>query len=112
MSAEEEIALPPLHLADIDLAKVRELFTDVDALGEGLEIVLKHGAEAHVGGAACTSLADAERLLASGAVLGLQLRYQYRGGDWWDTIMRTPDGFRLVRIQHPLGRIDAKEEGV
>lgn len=100
-------ALPPIHVADIDRDKLGELFTDVEALGEQLEIVLKRGAEARVDAGPCASLAQAMELLTCGTVLGVQLRYRFEGADWWDTLMRTPTGFRLVRIQHPSATNEA-----
>ena len=101
--SEPDLALPPVHIAEIDHDKLRELFADVEALGERVEIVLKRTSEAHVERVACVSLAEALEQLSSGTALGAQLRYSYEGADWWDTLLRTPDGFRLVRIQHRLG---------
>jgi hypothetical protein len=101
--SDPDLVLPPVHVAEIDHDKLRELFTDVEALGERLEIVLKRAPEAHVERAPCVSLAEALEQLSSGAALGAQLRYSYKGADWWDTLLRTPDGFRLVRIQHRPG---------
>jgi len=98
-----ELVLPPVHVAEIDHDKLRELFADVEALGEHLEIVLKRVTEAHVERVPYVSLAEALEELSSGTALGAQLRYSYKGADWWDTLLRTPDGFRLVRIQHRLG---------
>jgi hypothetical protein len=101
--SDPELELPPLHVAEIDPDKLRELFADVEALGERLEIVLKRTPEDHVERAPCVSLAEAQEQLLSGTALGAQLRYSYKGADWWDTLLRTPNGFRLVRIQHRLG---------
>ncbi len=101
--SDPELVLPPLHVAEIDPDKLRELFADLEALGERLEIVLKRAPEAHVERAPCVSLAETLEQLLSGTALGAQLRYSYKGADWWDTLLRTPDGFRLVRIQHRLG---------
>lgn len=89
----------PLQIADLDQDKLSELFADVEALGEGVEVVLKRGpvrVESHE----TTSLASALQLLRGGMVHGVQLRYRYRGAEWWDTLMPTSEGFRLVRIQH------------
>lgn len=35
--------------------------------------------------------------LTCGAIHGLQIRYRYDGDEWWDTLLRTPRGVRLVR---------------
>ena len=97
---EQDVPLPPVHVADIDEAKLRELVFDVESLGEDLEIVIKRSSEGHVDRGPCTSLSDAMAQLFTGTALGVQLRYRFQGSDWWDTLMRTADGFRLVRIQH------------
>lgn len=99
---EPDVPLPPVHVADIDAEKLRELFSDVDLLCDDLEIVIKRTAEGHVEPGPCTSLTDAMSQLVTGAALGVQLRYRFEGADWWDTLMRTTAGFRLVRIQHRL----------
>ena len=101
--SDPDLVLPPVHVAEIDHDKLRELFADVEALGDRLEIVLKRATDAHVERATSVSLAEALEQLSSGTALGAQLRYSYEGADWWDTLLRTPDGFRLVRIQHRLG---------
>jgi hypothetical protein len=46
------------------------------------------------------SLEQARQLLLEGRARGIQIRYHYDGADWWDTLMRTPQGIRLVRIRH------------
>lgn len=38
--------------------------------------------------------------LRAGSLRGLQVRYHYDGAEWWDTLMRAPDGtLRIVRMQ-------------
>ncbi|MFO0739660.1 MAG: hypothetical protein U0270_27425 [Labilithrix sp.] len=96
--SEPTPSLAPLQIADLDGDKLAELFTDVDALGERVEVVLKRG-PARVESHDNTSLASAMQLLTQGRVQGVQLRYRYRGVEWWDTVMRTSDGYRLVRMQ-------------
>jgi hypothetical protein len=98
--SEPDLVLPPVHVAEIDRDKLRELFDDVEALGERLEIVLKRATEAHVEDGPSVSLAEALEQLSSGTAIGAQLRYSYEGVEWWDTLLRAPRGFRLVRIQH------------
>jgi len=98
--SESEIALPPLQIADIDRDTLRELFVDVETLAHNLEIVLKRGSEQHVVNEPSRSLSDAMSELLLGTAVGAQLRYRFKGADWWDTLLRTENGFRLVRIQH------------
>jgi hypothetical protein len=37
--------------------------------------------------------------LAAGQLVGVQVRYQFRGESWWDTLLRAPNGIRLVRCR-------------
>lgn len=90
--------IAPLQVAELDRDTLSELVTDIEALGEELEIIVKRGpgyAESH----GEISIANAVELLTRGLARGVQLRYRYRGVDWWDTLMRTADGVRLVRTQ-------------
>ena len=96
--SEPDTSLAPLQMAVLDREKLTELFADIDALGEDVDIVVKRG-RAHVGCQDKVSLASAMQLLTDGLVHGVQLRYRYRGSDWWDTLMATSEGYRLVRIQ-------------
>lgn len=108
MSSDEQ-PLPPLIVAELDDELLAELFGDVEALGEELEIVVKRGPEVQVDGAPRTTLLEAERLLRTEMTVGVQLRYRYRGSDWWDTILRSAEGFRLVRIEHPIAATASRE---
>lgn len=92
-------SLSPLQVANLDRDTLGELLTDIEALGEDLEVLVKRRA-GHVAAQEQTSLTGAVELLFEGQAEGVQLRYRYRGTDWWDTLMRTPEGIRLVRIQH------------
>ena len=97
---EPDVPLPPVHIANIDGEKLRELFFDVESLGEHLEIVIKPSSEGYVDRGRPPSLGEAITQLLQGTALGVQLRYRFQGADWWDTLLRTAEGFRLVRIQH------------
>lgn len=93
--------LPDLHQSEIDDATLRQLFLDVAAHTELLEIIPKHAATGYVPEIAATTLAEGLDLLLSGGVRALQLRYRHNGTTWWDTLMPAPHGnFRIVRIQH------------
>jgi hypothetical protein len=45
------------------------------------------------------TLDEAEELFLSGRARGLQLRYEFEGFPWCDTLMRVAAGVRLVRIK-------------
>lgn len=95
---EPEITLPPLQMAVLDAATLEQLFFDIEHAAELIGVQLKAGpgyaAEADV-----PTVARARELLTTGAVIGVQLRYRARGAVWCDTLMRTPDGVRLVRVE-------------
>ena len=100
--------LAPLQIAELDADKLSELVTDIEALGEELEIIVKRG-PGYVENHGEITMANAVELLTRGLAHGVQLRYWYRGVYWWDTLMRTPDGVRIVRTQHDAQ--PAKEMG-
>lgn len=92
--------LPPLHCGVLDLSQVEQLFTDIEVCAGQVEVLPKYDAQVRVGDSARVTLQQGRELLATGAVRGLQIRYQYDGADWWDTLLRVGDRFRVVRIRH------------
>lgn len=99
--------LPALHNAMLDMAQVEQLLSDIETCTQLVEILPKYAAQGYVSDRAGVTLAEARTLLANRAVRGLQLRYRYDGGDWWDTLMLAGDRFRVVRIQHDSGTGEA-----
>ncbi len=94
----EQIPLATLTTAVLDEATLAALFADIAALTTVDEVQVKGAATAYAGAA---GLADGQRLLAAGA-RGLQIRYRWNGEAWWDTLIRTPAGIRLVRSPAPV----------
>lgn len=93
--------LPDLHQAELDEATLRQLFDDVIAHTELMEVVPKHAAEGYVPEMPSITLGEGLDLLLGGGVRALQLRYRHDGAVWWDTLMPTHGGtFRMVRIRH------------
>ena len=92
--------LPPLYQADLDEEAYEALLRDLSSLGE-LEVSVKAAPCAFVPERAAVTLSDARRALEAGEVRAIQVRYLHESKVWVDTIMRTPVGFRLVRIQTP-----------
>ncbi len=92
--------LPSLQDALLDAGLLAELFRDLSGLVEIDEILLKGEARSHASDR-CVSLEEAREALEHGRVLGVQIRYRYEGSPWSDTLLRTPQGIRLVRIQPP-----------
>jgi hypothetical protein len=94
-------ALPSLQQAVLDAATLARLVSDIQGLTEVDEVLLKGGSSA-MASPQRRSLADAVEALQRGQVLGVQVRYRYQGQAWWDTLLRAPQGIRLVRIAHDV----------
>lgn len=95
-------ALPALHEAELDRPTVEALFADVAQLCRVLEVLPRGGARERARPAGIPLDLARDQLLA-GEIAGVQLRYEHEGAQWWDTLMATPTGWRLVRIRHQLG---------
>lgn len=93
---EPRVSLAPLQVADLDRARLRDLATDVAALTTDLDVLVKTS-EGYVDPDVRPTLDDAISALVAGTVRALQLRYRFDGRLYWDTILTTPNGFRLVR---------------
>ncbi|MFN7135303.1 MAG: hypothetical protein ACK4N5_24730, partial [Myxococcales bacterium] len=90
--------LPELQDTLLDADTLERLFTDVGACAELVEIMFKGGEQRYAQSARRDLTLAGEALLA-GAVVAVQLRYRYRGVEWWDTLLREQAGVRLVRMQ-------------
>ncbi len=95
-AADPAIEVTPLQVAMLDAEMLEQVFFDVGAAAELLEVAIKGGAETRgaVGG---VGLEEARDALVSGTAVGVKLRYRYRGTEWWDTLVRVEGGVRLVR---------------
>jgi len=93
-------ALPPLQDALLDGERLLALFSDLSGMVEIDEILLKGGPQSRAVEQPL-SLEEARAALEQGRAMGVQIRYRYQGRPWWDTLLRTPHGIRIVRIQPP-----------
>lgn len=91
--------LPDLHEAMLDEVLEEKLFTDVGAVTELLGVFVKGGPTERASGDPL-DFAAAVALWRRGEVRALQLRYRFESVEWFDTLMRTPKGTRLVRVGH------------
>lgn len=102
MSATLDAApLPSLQDAVLDAETLARLVSDIQGLAVVDEVLLKGGG-ASMASTQRRTLAEAVDALQRGQVLGVQVRYRYQGQAWWDTLLRAPQGIRLVRIAHDL----------
>lgn len=85
--------MSPLSAADLDPSTLAALFRDLEELTEIDEVLIKGAANSHAGSA---GLLQARQALEDGA-RAIQIRYRWAGKAWLDTLLRTPNGVRLVR---------------
>ena len=107
MAAEEAVRAgeePPepaeLQAENLDEALLRRLFEDLDALAAIDEVRVK-GAAGQPAQEQSVGLREARDLLLAGRIRAAQVVYEYRGRTWCDTVLRTADGHRLVRMESP-----------
>jgi hypothetical protein len=92
------VPLPDLQDAVLTEHELEVYFSDLQTHANVGEIILKMGAteRARVG---APTLAEAQTALVQGDVRGVQIRYVHAARQWWDTLMVTAGGIRLVRIE-------------
>ncbi|HYO70349.1 MAG TPA: hypothetical protein VEU33_30145 [Archangium sp.] len=98
----ENAALPQLQDAILDPETLARLFQDIQRCAVVNEVLLK-GSASLMASEKSVPLAEAELALQEKRVAGVQIRYWYEGANWWDTLMHTPRGVRLIRIEHRGG---------
>ncbi|MBC8128152.1 MAG: hypothetical protein H8M99_13510, partial [Gloeobacteraceae cyanobacterium ES-bin-144] len=84
--------LPDLHQSELDEATLIQLFADVRALTELMEVIPKYAASTYVPEIATITLDEGLSSLLENKVRALQLRYRHNGTIWWDTLMPMPHG--------------------
>lgn len=98
--SDAPIPLPELFQGDLSPAQVQRLFSDLESFAEIDGISVKGGPQAYTTGEH-TTLAEAAALVQARTVAGVQIRYQYAGQAWFDTLMLRGDATRVVRIKAP-----------
>lgn len=91
--------VPEVHQALLDPDTLDALLDDIRQCTRLLEVLVrepgrKYASDQPIG------LEEACSRFRSGDVFGLQIRYEYEGDQWWDTLARIPAGVRLTRIRH------------
>lgn len=92
--------LPELHQSLLDPPTLSQLFDDLEACTEVLDVLVKGAPTDHADGRPL-GLRDAQGLLERRAVRGMQIRYRWDGHEWRDTLLWSPEGLRIVRMQMP-----------
>ena len=92
--------LPPVHEAFLSAAEVEVLFSDISYFGR--EVLVMTSARSAPTQNAAPALEQAKKNLLAGKLPKIQIRYQWRGAKWIDTLQQTEQGYRIVRIAHEL----------
>lgn len=93
----EALPLPELHEGTLDEAALEALLEDILRETHVLSVLVK-GAAMTLAEGGCVTLADAITMLREGRVRAVQVRYEHRGQTWSDTLLRGPEGVRIVRM--------------
>jgi len=96
----EPADLPGVHTALLDAETLAALFRDLSLAARVLDVRVK-GQQSRYASTEAWSLDAARTALAEGHLSGVQVRYVLGAQIWRDTLMSTPEGTRLVRIQEP-----------
>ncbi len=89
--------LPELEEGLLDEAALRTLCEEILAHTELDQVLAKGPSGGHTPNKGW-DLGEALEALIGAQVRGIQLRYRYQGKAWFDTILRSPDGYRVVRM--------------
>lgn len=105
--------LPPMREALLSESEVRELFSDISALGSNILLMQRSARSARATAAKATSveqLRTAETSLLAGTIPRVQIRYHWQQQNWIDTLERREDGFRLIRIAHNVSTRNSRTD--
>lgn len=93
----EAIPLPELHEGALDEPTLDALVGDILRETRVIAVMVKGAATTLAEGGDVT-LEAAIAMLREGSVRAVQVRYEHRGQLWSDTLLRTPQGVRIVRM--------------
>ena len=102
--------LPPMREALLSEDDVRQLFSDIAALGSQILLMQRPSGASRASASKFTTadqLKAAQDSLLSGAIPRLQIRYHWKSQNWIDTLQRREAAIHLIRIAHlskPSGR--------
>ena len=90
--------LPEINQGLLDAATLAQYYQDLE-LTRVFGVMVKGGPERYANEQS-VPLETARQLLADRLCHGIQIRYIWQGEEWWDTLVSTGEGVRLVRIKH------------
>ncbi len=90
--------LPPVHEAVLTSEQISALFSDLNNLASNVQLLVRGASKGDTYSAQHLQITR-DRLLA-GDINKIQVRYEWEGARWIDTLEVVPTGFRIVRIKH------------
>lgn len=102
MMADGKPELPPLWQANFTDETLDQYFVDLASSAEGISVQAKADPRKYSSGDPLTLNVAHDRLKA-GDIRGIQIHYRYDNREWTDTLIRLPDGYRLVRMEVTSG---------
>lgn len=96
-SCNQNNELPDIYDDIIDEQLFQQYLKDIKQCTQVINVIAKRFSTAFTEEQSLT-LQKAVQLLQQQSVRGIQIRYQYKGKEWWDTIMCQQQGYRIVRI--------------
>lgn len=97
--AKPGLPLSDLREAVLDDEELRALLSDIATYGEVRELSVQASPRARSEKVA--RLPELYLKLVQRRVYGAQVRYEINGAAWLDTLIATPQGLRLVRVELP-----------
>ena len=96
---DASIDMPDVHEALLDREAYEQVLDDIAAETDILDVLAK-GAPRRRAPEEDIGLRRARDLFEAGDIRAFQIRYRWEGLEWRDTVMRTPEGVKIVRISH------------
>lgn len=97
MDEHEQPQLAEITEGFLDQPTFLAYLDDLDACAQVLDVLVKGGARTRTD-ATPVSLREAADDLMHGRTHGVQVRYRYQGCEWRDTLLWSPQGLRVVRM--------------
>ena len=92
--------LPPMREALLSDEQLGVLFADIASQATDIQLIQRRSHSATTANDGRERLELANKAILDGSVEKIQIRYRWQDGLWIDTLEKTDDRYRLVRIVH------------
>lgn len=97
--------LPPMRESLLSDEQVQQLFSDIESLASDVLLMQRTSTAQRTSVSSVTTVEQlnaAKVAILSGTISRAQIRYRWENANWIDTLERTGNSYRLVRIQHQI----------